>query len=1190
MISPARFLLGALLFQSIFPLEAQVDWPALRLVQVTTNVSNPVHITHAGDGSGRLFIVERPGLVKVLDPGATEPRVFLDIRQRVTWASQQETGLLSIAFPFDYPSQKCFYVFYTMGPAAISRFRVTGSPEVADARSEEVLLLAYADRFHVGGQLAFGPDGFLYIGVGDARRNPSPAQDPGWHPGKILRIDVNSAIKYRVPSSNPFVGNLNFWPEIWAVGLRNPWRFSFDRLTGDLFISDVGEASSEEINLVPAGSAGGMNFGWPYFEGTRQFYATNVLPANVTKPILEFGRTNGVAIIGGFVYRGPDSPRMNGLYFFADIIGLISAAQKTAEGWVTSPLANLPDSSVTSFGEDEQGRLYLCSTLKGIFRLEDAMTTAPPQFSPHGLMAPWTDQVTIVAPTPGAMIRYTTNGVDPDDSLPLEPSGISVKVTEGVTLKAVAYREGLAPSAVQSRTFRAVQPAPVEFDPPGGIVRSNVWVTLHCATPGATIAFGTNTGTPFTYSGPFLVGPGTTVRAVPRLNGVSPEFTTRTQTYVPASELLPVVTPPGGLVPPDTMISIEWNQNPAATIRYTLNGGTPTAASPAYTSPIAISQNTDLKLRAFENDVAITPLQSFQFITTIPFVEFNTPSSFAIQKPILVVLRNPLTEGAIHYTVDGSDPTTASPSYTSPLTIPPGTTVKAIIVVPNFPPGPISTRTYAVLPITTPTFIPLRGPVTNGTLVRMQTTPYDARIHYTLDGTEPTENSPTYSAPIPLTRPVQIRARGFGDGMVPSQIRDAFFSVYPEYEVSTALNSLQVSKPTALAIGPDGDLYVYSADTQRLQLVRQNNQTEDLPSPGAIEKIAVDAQGYVYATLIGAHQVFKWIPGAAGFETFAGSATAGTADGAGNEAQFDTPQHLEIAPNGDLIVSQPKSIRRVQPNGFVTTLTVFAQPEIPANGQVSGIGILPNGEIWSSITPLLFRIGSDNAVSLFAGKTSGFSDGPRDIALIEICGDLTVDRLGRTYFIDRHRIRQIDGSGLITTIAGSDSPDFVDGPAYLARFKSPAAIAVTQNGVIYVADSGNSAVRKLIPKDWDADGVPDATERAHPAYQIGADDRAIDSDGDGIANAFEYLAGTNPSDAQSRFEIVSGERIRNGTALRLEWRSVPGRKYRVQWSADLQAWTDWPEILTGSDALSAIEDSVDSAPRFYRIVVLPADG
>jgi len=345
-----------------------IDWPTLDLVPVVTNsFSEPTTITHAGDGTGRLFIEEQVGLIWVIQSNSVLPQPFLDIRDRVL--SEYERGLLGLAFAPDYKSTGHFYVFYTRRPdgaLVVSRFLAQTNTGEGLSDTEQLLLTnSHPFARHNGGQLAFGPDGFLYIGTGDngALGIPHPAQDPRGFLGKLLRIDVRGGTtSYAVPLDNPFVTDPNYAPEIWALGLRNPWRFSFDRLTGDLYIGDVGESVVEEIDYQAAGSPGGQNYGWPMMEAIHSVFTegfTNF--QSLTPPVAWYFHSFSLAAVtGGYIYRGPVEPRMDGIYFYADSPnGWVRALKRNGLAWEDQVLLspgtiynpnNLTNRYISTFG------------------------------------------------------------------------------------------------------------------------------------------------------------------------------------------------------------------------------------------------------------------------------------------------------------------------------------------------------------------------------------------------------------------------------------------------------------------------------------------------------------------------------------------------------------------------------------------------------------------------------------------------------------------------------------------------------------------------------------------------------------------------------------------------------------------------------------------------------------------------
>ncbi len=358
-------ILTASLSGPIFLFSA-ASWGAvtIKAEPVVTGLSSPVDITHAGDGSGRLFITLQGGRVVIFDGVQILSPPFLDINSLVS--SGGERGLLGAAFHPNYVGNGFFYVSYTdtAGDSVIARYSVSLDPNRADPTSG-VILLTIPQPFsnHNGGQLHFGPDGYLYIGIGDGGSGGDPqnnGQDLGTLLGKILRIDVDSGFPFTVPPDNPFVGVVGAREEIWSFGLRNPWRFSFDRLTGDMFIGDVGQNSWEEVDFQPANSTGGENYGWRLMEGNSCFNpAINCNNGTLTLPILVYDHSVGCSVTGGYLYRGSKNPNLNGLYLYGDFCsGLIWGAQEDGlGGWNTTVLLDT-NFSISTFGEDESGEIY----------------------------------------------------------------------------------------------------------------------------------------------------------------------------------------------------------------------------------------------------------------------------------------------------------------------------------------------------------------------------------------------------------------------------------------------------------------------------------------------------------------------------------------------------------------------------------------------------------------------------------------------------------------------------------------------------------------------------------------------------------------------------------------------------------------------------------------------------------------
>jgi glucose/arabinose dehydrogenase len=348
------------------------------LQPIASGLEFPVYLTSPpGGGDSRLFVVERGGTVRIIESGAVRPTPFLDISAKV--ATREEQGLLSLAFAPDYATSGRFFVYYTdLGDdTQVASFLVSGDPAVADAASETpVLSVKQPGPSHNGGLITFGPDGMLYIGLGDGGSRDGLDNGRGQSLddllGALLRIDVSSGSGYTTPSDNPFVGTLGAKTEIWAFGFRNPWRYSFDRATGDLFIADVGEGRWEEVNRATAaeGRGRGVNYGWSVMEGPDCITA-GCDQSGLTLPILQHGHDQGCAITGGYVYRGATLPSLQGQYLYGDFCGgwVRSIPAQGATGTPTEWPALAPGGNITSFGEDAAGELYLLTADGGVFKI-----------------------------------------------------------------------------------------------------------------------------------------------------------------------------------------------------------------------------------------------------------------------------------------------------------------------------------------------------------------------------------------------------------------------------------------------------------------------------------------------------------------------------------------------------------------------------------------------------------------------------------------------------------------------------------------------------------------------------------------------------------------------------------------------------------------------------------------------------
>ncbi|HSR90195.1 MAG TPA: PQQ-dependent sugar dehydrogenase [Gemmatimonadales bacterium] len=349
----------------------------LKLETISTAFNEPVFLTFAPGDPTRFFVVEKNGLIRIFENGAILPAPFLDLTAVTTKGSEQ--GLLGLAFAPGYETSGRFYVSYTTvgstpgGKSVIARYHVSSDPKLADAASDTTILQVdqpYTN--HNGGMIVFGPDGFLYVGFGDGGN----AGDPQGHGqnrndllGSLLRIDV-SGVAYTIPLDNPFVGSGGARGELWNYGLRNPWRFSFDRQTSELYIADVGQGSREEVDVQPA-AGGGENYGWNTMEGFECYPpGSGCSTSGLTLPVVEYSHGTGCSITGGYVYRGTALPDIVGTYFYSDYCAGFLRSFKWQGGMVTEQ-QSWPDvpGNVTSFGEDSAGELYILTIQGGVYKL-----------------------------------------------------------------------------------------------------------------------------------------------------------------------------------------------------------------------------------------------------------------------------------------------------------------------------------------------------------------------------------------------------------------------------------------------------------------------------------------------------------------------------------------------------------------------------------------------------------------------------------------------------------------------------------------------------------------------------------------------------------------------------------------------------------------------------------------------------
>ncbi len=344
----------------------------IALQLVVTGLQRPVSVRAATDGSGRLFIVEQPGRIRIIDGDGLRPTPFLDITSRVRDASNEQ-GLLGLALHPKYATNGRFFVNYTdlAGGTVIAEYARSADDPNLSSPSSEAIIMTIEQPFsnHNGGDLAFGPDGYLWIATGDGGSGGDPqgnGQNTDTLLGKLLRVDIDHGVTYSIPSDNPFVDDPEARNEIWALGLRNPWRFSFDRSTGDLYIGDVGQGSWEEIDFESRTNPGGRNYGWNTMEGNHCYESSGCSTEGLTLPSSEYSHALGCSVTGGYVYRGTRFPSLRGLYLYGDFCsGTVWAMTQSGPGEWTAAVVGETGASISGFGEDESGELYLTDLWTG---------------------------------------------------------------------------------------------------------------------------------------------------------------------------------------------------------------------------------------------------------------------------------------------------------------------------------------------------------------------------------------------------------------------------------------------------------------------------------------------------------------------------------------------------------------------------------------------------------------------------------------------------------------------------------------------------------------------------------------------------------------------------------------------------------------------------------------------------------
>jgi glucose/arabinose dehydrogenase len=355
--------------------------PTLGLQPVASGLSNPVFLTTAPGDPTRLFVVEKTGKIRIIKNGSLQGAPFLDITDSVSTGGEQ--GLLGVAFDPSYASTGRFYVSYTSphgsqtgGTSVLARYHVSANADVADVTSgQTILTVDQPYDNHNGGMIGFGPDGFLYFGLGDGGSGGDPqghGQDRSELLGSVLRLDVSGNGTYTIPPSNPYFGSTSRRPELWNYGLRNPWRFSFDRATGDLYIGDVGQNAREEIDVQPAASPGGENYGWNIMEGLSCYGVATCNQTGLTLPVLDYDHGAGCAVTGGYVYRGGAIPSLAGHYLYGDYCSGTVWSFRYLNGQAVDRRERpdlFPNGNISSFGQDGAGELYIVTLGGTIYRI-----------------------------------------------------------------------------------------------------------------------------------------------------------------------------------------------------------------------------------------------------------------------------------------------------------------------------------------------------------------------------------------------------------------------------------------------------------------------------------------------------------------------------------------------------------------------------------------------------------------------------------------------------------------------------------------------------------------------------------------------------------------------------------------------------------------------------------------------------
>ncbi len=1200
-------LLALFVLQLVFArgLEAQtnVDWPLLSFELASTNIFlGPTSITHAGDGSGRLFVTGRLGQVWIIQNRQMESKLFLDLSDRVATFSEQ--GLLSLAFPRGFSTNGHFYACYVRssdGALTVSRFNVSTDRNLANKDSERTVLAVQKpggvfNGIHNGGQLAFGPDGFLYMGIGDASYGQT-AQDKKQLWGKILRIDVETGgDTYVIPSDNPFDGDPEYAPEIWALGLRNPWKFSFDRLTGDLFIGDVGDSTFEETDFQSAGAGGGQNYGWPTWEGPFS-YTNRPTVMNPVAPIVFYrhGSLSAAAacVTGGYVYRGPAEPRMDGVYFNGDFTtSVIWGLKQVGTNWQSQELFRAttfdPRAAFSTFGEGEDGRLYVANYYTGaIFELQDSHKPWPPSFLPASGVI-FSNSVIVNCRTPGVTVHYTTNGEDPTETDPFIMPGDSLPVTVGLTNKLRAFRADLAPSDVVTGVFTKKAGTPV-FTPPAQPIPDNTPVIISSVTPGASMYYTTDGSLPTTnstlYSVPLLVSGGTNLSAIAVVDGFD-NSAIGTAQYSRAVVARPTFSPTNRVVTNGMPVTISCD-TPGALLFYTLDGSPPSTNSAMYTKPVKVDGQTILSVYVVahgyqDNAVLIKYSPAF---TEAPVV---SPKAGAVAYGTAVTIACATPDSTIYFTTDGTVPSTNSPVYTGPLVIREDTILNTLATSAGYG-ASFGLAKYTLVQAKTPVFQSSVIASSSNRFVTVSCATTNAMIRYTLDGSDPDTNSPIYSRPVSCVGPATLKARAYAPELDPSDVQSQFFGLVDlartvvttfagrtKAGLSNGLARVAMfNSPEAICIGPSNSFYVADTGNSQIRKIDSSGLVSSFVSSNIFSPtgVGIDKAGNMFVNEVGfCNQACK--VDSNGLVTVIASFNNCGAPGG--------PWQLEVDPSGNVYLGVSSVLVKIPPEGeFVVVNSLdneyLVTPRI-------GVGISDAGGIFLSKGSNIFQVTPTNTFEVVAGGANGVTDGPSLSAGFESVYDIVFDSANDILVGDLTRVRKINQDGWVSTLAGTGVAGYRNGPGSVAQFGSAAGLCVDKLGNVYVADSANNCIRKISP-DTAGIGIADDWQMAHFS-KVGIDPND-DPDHDGLNNYAEFWAGTDPLDAASTL-AVNRAAFTDGGLMRIQWQTIAGKSYLVQRSADLLTWTNLGDAVLGDGTVAFGTDPVAPTPdsrSFYRVIL-----